>query len=88
MATLEQVNELKAICREDAMPFFSPELLNSILTKHGDDVNRAAYECLILKSENTGLTMGNLSVADTSEYFRRLARFYRPTNSGVLRGVF
>ena len=54
------------------------------LKKNDFDVEKASYECLILKSEQTGLTVSGLTTKDTSEYFKRLASNYILVNTGVL----
>ena len=76
--------ELKLILRENDIPFFKDDELEYYLTKNGGDVKKAAYECLLIKAENTSLNIGGLSTADSSAYFRRLASRYRPNNSGIL----
>ena len=82
---MEALNELKLILREHDCPFFNDEELQYHLTKSGN-VERAAYYCLIIKAEDTTLSVSGLNCADTSKYFRRLAQRYRPNNSGILQG--
>jgi len=41
---------------------------------------------LLVKAEDTTLSISGISAADTSAYFRRLASKYRPSNSGTLKG--
>lgn len=84
---MEPLAELKLICRESDIPFFTDEQLQYHLQKAGGDVEKAAYTCLCIKAENTTLSVSGLTTADTSKYFRRLASQYRPTNTGVLKGV-
>lgn len=79
------IQELKMILREPDIPFFSDEELEYHLEKNDGDVKRAAYYCLLIKSENTALNISGLATADSSSYFRRLAAQYRPTNSGILK---
>jgi len=76
--------ELKIILRETACPFFTDEQLDYYLSKNVDDVNKTAYDCLIIKAEDTTVAISGLSVADTSKYFLRLAQKYRPNNGGIL----
>lgn len=76
--------ELKLILREKDIPFFSDDELEYYLQKNSYDVKKTAYECLIIKSENTSMSLSGLTAADSSDYFRRLAARYRPTNSGIL----
>lgn len=79
------IQELKTILREPDIPFFSDEDLEYYLEKNSGDVKKAAYECLIIKSENTSMSVSGLTAADSSDYFRRLAARYRPSNSGILK---
>lgn len=85
---MDALLELKLILREEAIPFFTDEELNYYLTRNSNNISGAAYELLIVKSENTTLSISGLNTADTSQYFRRLAQNYRPNNSGILGGRF
>lgn len=78
--------DLKMILREDDIPFFSDEQLMFYLSQNRDDISATAYQCLLIKAENTTLQASGLNLADTSAYFRRLAGMYRPSNTGTLRG--
>lgn len=80
------IEELKIVLREKDCPFFSEEELNFYLNKNDNDFNKTAYQCLIIKSEHTTLTLSGFEAADTSRYFRRLAQRYRQNNSRVLEG--
>ena len=84
----DKLRELEMILRETDIPFFTEEQLVFYLGQNGNDVRATAYQCLLIKAEDTSLKVSGLSTADTSKYFRRLASQYRPHNSGVLRGVF
>lgn len=86
MGQVEALKRMKAILREEACPFFSDDDLLFYLKENGNDVNKAIYQCLIVKSEDTTLSISGLQTADTSKYFRRLAQRYRPNNSGILSG--
>ena len=79
------LDELKLILRESDIPFFSEEELTYFYNKHHGNFNDTAYECLIVKSENTALTLAGLTIQDSSNYFRRLADRYRPRHSGVMK---
>lgn len=85
---MDKLKELKIILREEDIPFFKDEELEYYLGKNNQDVNKTAYECLIIKSEGSTLSISGLTLSDTSVYFRRLAQKYRPNNSGVLKGVY
>ncbi|CEP46431.1 hypothetical protein UT300013_32870 [Paraclostridium sordellii] len=76
---MEKLQELKLILRENEYPLFSDEELSYYLKRNNFDLNKTAYECLIIKSENesTGLP-GGLQLADNSEYWLRLAAMYKP----------
>lgn len=82
------MNELKIVLREDDVPFFADEQLAFYLRENGGDYRKTAHQCLLIKAENTSLSVSGLSLSDTSRYFRRLAAQYRPNNSGVLKGVY
>lgn len=85
---MSSIDELKIVLREDDVPFFTDEQLVFYLKENGGDYNKTAYQCLLIKAENTSLQISGLTAADSSSYFRRLAGRYRPRNSGVLRGVY
>lgn len=74
----------KALLEEDC-PFFTDEELEHWYTENDSDFNETAYQCLILKSLDTTLSLNGVQMADTSKYFRRLAARYRRSNSGTLK---
>lgn len=80
----ELIAKLKIVLREEDCPFFSNEELAFYLVENGQDFDATAYQCLIIKSENTQLNLSGLESSDTSKYFRRLAQRYRVNNSRVL----
>lgn len=80
----ELIEKLKIVLREEDCPFFTDEELLFYLTDNNGDFNKTAYDCLILKSENTQLNLSGLESSDTSKYFRRIAQRYRANNSRVL----
>lgn len=79
------IDELKIILRENECPFFTDEELAYYLKKYST-VNDTAYHCLLIKAEDTTLSVSGLSLGDTSKYFLRLAQNYRKSNSGTLQG--
>lgn len=85
MITLNSIDDLKIVLRESEIPLFSDEELQWYVNKFNGNYNRAVYELLIVKSENTGMSISGMSAEDSSSYFRRLANRYRPNNSGVLK---
>lgn len=81
---MTEIDELKLILRENDIPFYTDEELQYYLNKHKGKVSDTAYECLIIKSENTQLQLAGLTIQDSQSYFRRLADRYRPRHSRVL----
>lgn len=79
------LSKIKVILREEDMPMFSDEQISEFVAG-ADTPEDALYELLLLKSENTSFSISGLSVAETSDYFRRLAATYRPHNTGSLGG--
>ena len=86
MAEMTNLQKLKMILREEEMPFFTDAALEFYLAENSDSVGDTAYMCLTIKSEETSLQIGGMSMADTSKYFLRLSKMYRPNNSGTLMG--
>ena len=82
----EMIAELKTILREKDVPFFEDEDLIYQLERAGNDVNLAAYHCLIIKAEECSLNVSGLSLADSSTYWLRMASMYRPNCTTVMRG--
>lgn len=85
---MSSLEELKLVLREDDVPFFTDEQLLFYIKENNEDYNATAYQCLLIKAENTTLSVSGLSASDSSKYFRRLASRYRPHNSGVLGGGY
>lgn len=80
----QEYNGLLFELREKEAPYFSQEELEYFYNKNGQNIEKTLYECLLLKAENTTLSVSGLSTTDTSSYFKMLAQKYRPNNSGVL----
>lgn len=85
---MSNLEELKIVLREDEVPFFTDKELEFYLYENNGDYRATAYQCLLIKAENTTLNISGLSAADSSTYFRRLAAKYRPRNSGILMGGY
>lgn len=85
---MSNLEDLKIVLREEDVPFFSNKELEFYLKENKGDYWATAYQCLLIKAENTSLEISGLSAGDSSKYFRRLAAKYRPNNSGVLEGVY
>lgn len=83
---MNSLEDLKIVLREADIPFFSDEQLDFYLRENGGDYKQTAYQCLLIKAEDTTLSVSGLSTSDSSKYFRRLAAKYRPHNSGILKG--
>lgn len=86
MSALSDIERMKKILREEDCPFFEDDELQFYLSENGNNVNKALYQCFLIKAEDTTLSVSGLNCADTSKYFRRLAQQYKPVNSGFLRG--
>lgn len=80
------VERIKRILRENEIPFFSDEDIQFYLDENDGNENSTIYQLLLIKAEDTTLSISGLSAADTSSYFKRLAAKYRPNNSGILGG--
>lgn len=85
---MSNLEDLKIVLREDDVPFFTDKQLEFYLRENNGDYRATAYQCLLIKAEDTSLSISGLSAADSSKYFRRIAGRYRPRNSGVLKGVY
>lgn len=85
---MSSLEDLKIVLREEDVPFFTDKQLEFYLKENNGDYRATAYQCLLIKAEDTTLSISGLSAGDSSRYFRRLAAKYRPNNSGVLRGVY
>lgn len=81
----DDIEKMRSILKEDTMPSLSDDVLEMLLNEC-DTFNEAIYRAAIMKSEDTTLSVSGLSTADTSAFFLRIARLYRPNNSGILRG--
>ena len=85
---MSNLEDLKIVLREEDVPFFTDKQLEFYLRENNGDYQATAYQCLLIKAENTTLQVSGLNAGDSSTYFRRLAAKYRPYNSGVLKGVY
>lgn len=83
---MNSLEDLKIVLRESDVPFFTNEELEFHLRENNWDYRLTAYQCLLIKAEDTTLSVSGLNAADSSKYFRRLASRYRPHNSGILKG--
>lgn len=83
---MTDIERIKKEVREDQAPYFEDDDFEYYLQKNNGDVNAAIYEMLIIKSEDSTISVSGLNTADTSGYFKRLASRFRSFNSGVLEG--
>ncbi len=84
---MTDIERVKKEVREDQAPFFEEDDFEYYLEKNKGDVNATIYEMLILKSEDSTISVSGLSTTDTSSYFKRLASRFKSFNSGILKGV-
>ena len=83
---MTDIERIKKEIREEQSPYFEEDDFQYYLDKNKGDVNATVYEMLIIKSEDSTISVSGLNTQDTSGYFRRLASRYRPFNSCILEG--
>ena len=83
---MTDIERIKKEMREDQSPYFEEDDFQYYLDKNDGNVNNCIYEMLIIKSEDSTISVSGLSTQDTSTYFKRLASRYKPFNSGELMG--
>lgn len=86
MTDAEKIAYIKKETREVQAPFFEEEDFLHYLTKNNGDLRATIYEMLIIKSEDSTISVSGLTTQDTSSYFKRLASRYKQFNSGALKG--
>lgn len=86
MTDVEKIRYIRKEIRETQAPYFEEEDFSHYLAKNNGDVNKTIYEMLIIKSEDSTISVSGLSTQDTSAYFKRLASRYKPFNSGIMTG--
>lgn len=86
MTDVEKVKFIMKEIRENQSPYFEEDDFYHYLNKNNGDVNSTIYEMLIIKSEDSSISVSGLSTQDTSAYFKRLASRYKPFNSGIISG--
>lgn len=86
MTDIEKISFIRRELREIQAPYFDEDDFLHYLTKNNGDVNVTIYEMLIIKSEDSTISVSGLSTQDTSAYFKRLASRYKPFNSGIMVG--
>lgn len=83
---MTDIEIIKKEIREEQSPYFDDDDFIYYLQKNNGDVNATIYEMLIIKSEDSTISVSGLSTSDTSSYFKRLASRYKKYNSGILSG--
>jgi hypothetical protein len=83
---MTDIERIKKEIREEQSPYFEEDDFAYYLEKNQGDVNATIYEMLIIKSEDSTVSVSGLNTEDTSKYFKRLASRYKTFNSGVLGG--
>lgn len=83
---MTDIERIKKEIREEQAPYFEDDDFEFYLSKNNGDVNATIYEMLIVKSEDSTISVSGLSTQDTSSYFKRLASRYKSFNSGILLG--
>ena len=86
MTEIEKVKFIRKEIREDQSPYFEDDDFTHYLNKNNGNVNATIYEMLIIKSEDSTISVSGLNTQDTSGYFKRLASRYKQFNSGVMSG--
>ena len=84
MTDIEKVQYISKEIREAQAPYFDEDDFLHYLNKNNGDVNATIYEMLIIKSEDSTISVSGLTTQDTSSYFKRLASRFKPFNSGIL----
>lgn len=83
---MTDIERIKKEIREEQAPYFEEDDFQYYLEKNGGNVDATIYEMLIIKSEDSTISVSGLSTQDTSSYFKRLASRYKQFNSGSLKG--
>lgn len=81
-----KITRIKKEIREEQAPYFEEDDFQYYLDKNDGNVEATIYEMLIIKSEDSTISVSGLSTQDTSGYFKRLASRYKQFNSGTLQG--
>ena len=82
---MTDIERIKKEIREEQAPYFEEDDFQYYLDKNAGNVDATIYEMLIIKSEDSTISVSGLNTQDTSSYFKRLASRYKQFNSGILR---
>ena len=83
---MTEIERIKKEVREEQAPYFEESDFQYYLEKNNGNVDATIYEMLIIKSEDSSISVSGLTTHDTSSYFKRLASRYKQFNSGTLKG--
>ena len=83
---MTEIERIKKEIREEQAPYFEEDDFQYYLEKNNGDVDATIYEMLIIKSEDSSISVSGLTTQDTSSYFKRLASRYKQFNSRTLKG--
>lgn len=83
---MTDIERIKKEVREEQAPYFEESDFQYYLEKNNGNVDATIHEMLIIKSEDSTISVSGLTTQDTSSYFKRLASRYRQFNSGALKG--
>lgn len=83
---MTEIERIKKEVREEQAPYFEDDDFQYYLEKNNGNVDATIYEMLIIKSEDSSISVSGLTTQDTSSYFKRLASRYKQFNSGVIKG--
>lgn len=85
---MDLVTQLRFNLRELDDPYFTDAEINHLLEKNNNDVEKATYEGLLIKSEDDSIALpGGLRVPSNKNYWLNLAKRYRGNKtSSIVRG--
>lgn len=83
---MTDIERIKKEVREEQAPYFEEDDFQYYLDKNNGNVDATIYEMLIIKSEDSTISVSGLATADTSAYLKRLASRYKQFNSGIIQG--
>ena len=85
---MTEIEIIKKELRENQSPYFEEDDFQYYLDKNNGDLNATIYEMLIIKSEDSTISVSGLSTHDTSAYFKRLASRFTRFHSGALSALY
>lgn len=86
VCSYEDLEVIRRETRENQLPYFEKGDIEYYFQKNKGDIRATIHELLIIKSEDSTLSVSGMNTTDTSKYFKRLASRYRTYNSGTLEG--